>query len=60
VLLPGLPATSRCLVELVSFPETTGLLASSGKTTGFAMLRVWLVTLKHAYKGVLLVPCGLL
>jgi hypothetical protein len=39
VLLPGLPAASRCLVELVSFSETTRLLASSGETTGFAVLR---------------------
>jgi len=42
VLLPRLPATSRCLVELVSLSETTGLLASGSKATGFAVLVDWL------------------
>lgn len=39
--LPGLSATSGGLVELVTTSETSALLASGGKTTGFAVLVDW-------------------
>jgi len=42
VSLPGLSATSSCLVESMTFAQTTRLLAGSGKTTGFAVLVDWL------------------
>jgi hypothetical protein len=41
VLLPGLSATSSCLVVAMTLSETTGLLASGGETTSFAMLVDW-------------------
>lgn len=40
MLLPGLPAASRGLVELVSLAQTTRLLASGGEAARFAMLRM--------------------
>lgn len=38
VALPGLSATSSCLVESVTLAQTTRLLASSGETPGLAVL----------------------
>jgi len=40
VPLPGLPPAGGGLVELVSFSETTGLLAGGSETTRFAVLQV--------------------
>jgi hypothetical protein len=37
VSLPGLSSTSSCLVVSVTFAQTTRLLASCGKTSGFAV-----------------------
>jgi hypothetical protein len=42
VSLPGLSATSSCLVVTVTFAQSTRLLASSRKTTRFAVLVDWL------------------
>jgi hypothetical protein len=39
VLLPGLSASSSCVVELVTFSETARLLASGRKAARFAMLK---------------------
>lgn len=39
--LPGLSATSSCLVEAVTLAQTTRLLAGCGETTGFAVLVNW-------------------
>lgn len=36
--LPGLSATSSCLVVSMTFAQSTGLLASSSETTRFAVL----------------------
>lgn len=41
VLLPGLSATGSRLVVAVTLSETTGLLASGGETTRFAVLVDW-------------------
>ena len=41
MLLPGLSATSSCLVVAMTLSETTGLLASGSETTRFAMLVDW-------------------
>lgn len=38
VSLPGLSATSSCLVVSVTLAQTTRLLAGSGETSGFAVL----------------------
>lgn len=39
--LPGLSATSSCLVVAVTLAETTRLLASCGETTGLTVLVNW-------------------
>jgi hypothetical protein len=38
VSLPGLSSASSCLVISVTLAQTTRLLASSGETSGFAVL----------------------